>query len=121
MVPQIHEEAQSLAPISSIKFSCDGKLMIAVMEGRIYLLDAFNGAVLYKFLNGMSYAGPALEATLSPDSKYLLSGARTNHHRSDFFYYCGHTCSGILTTVCKEPVPWQQSVLLSMEGGLFAG
>jgi COMPASS component SWD2 len=73
-VEQIRDEAQNTASIASIKFSFDGQLMAAVMEGRIYLLDAFNGGQLGKFYNGMPYTGPALEVTFSPDSRYLLSG-----------------------------------------------
>ncbi len=34
-----------LAPIASVKFSGDGKLLVAVLEGRLYLLDAFTGQV----------------------------------------------------------------------------
>lgn len=64
-----------LAPIASVKFSGDGKHLVAVLEGRLYLLDAFSGATLWRWQNGVSYAGPAVEATFSPDSRYLLSGA----------------------------------------------
>lgn len=31
-----------------IRFSLDGKRLLAVVEGRIYVLDAFEGAVLRK-------------------------------------------------------------------------
>ncbi|EIE25790.1 histone H3 methyltransferase complex and RNA cleavage factor II complex, subunit SWD2 [Coccomyxa subellipsoidea C-169] len=64
-----------LESILSIKFSADGKLLAAVMDGRIHLLDAFNGNLLQTFYTGSAKGGPALEATFSPDSKYLLSGA----------------------------------------------
>lgn len=71
---QVPSESQSLEPISSIAFSGDGKLMVAVLAGRIHLLDAFNGTFLHTFLNGPPNFVPAMEATFSPDSQYLLSG-----------------------------------------------
>ncbi len=72
---QIPSETQCLESILSIKFSADGKLLAAVMDGRIHLLDAFNGNLLQTFYTGSAKGGPAMEATFSPDSKYLLSGA----------------------------------------------
>ncbi len=71
---QVPSESQSLEPISSIAFSGDGKLMVAVLAGRIHLVDAFNGTLLHTFLNGPPNFVPAMEATFSPDSQYLLSG-----------------------------------------------
>ncbi|BDA44001.1 WD repeat-containing protein 82 [Coccomyxa sp. Obi] len=70
----VASESQSLEPISSIAFSADGKLMVAVLAGRIHLVDAFNGTLLHTFLNGPPNFVPAMEATFSPDSQYLLSG-----------------------------------------------
>ena len=83
-----------LAPIASVKFSGDGRHLAAVLEGRLYLLDAFSGQTLWRWQNGVSYAGPAVEATFSPDSRYLLSGV---------FWVClagcrlhGHSVLGVL-------------------------
>ena len=49
---------------------------MAALEGRLYVLDAFSGATLWRAQNGVSFAGPAVEAAFSPDSRYLLCGAR---------------------------------------------
>ncbi|KAK9916201.1 hypothetical protein WJX75_010004 [Coccomyxa subellipsoidea] len=70
----IPSESQSLEPISSMKFSADGKFMVAVLAGRVHLLDAFNGNMQHTFFTGSAKGGPALEATFSPDGCYLLSG-----------------------------------------------
>ena len=74
MSSQIPSESQSLEPISSMKFSADGKFMVAVLAGRVHLLDAFNGNMQHTFFTGSAKGGPALEATFSPDGCYLLSG-----------------------------------------------
>jgi len=78
---QIAAEAQCQEPISSVRFSADGKWMAVALEGRIHLLDAFNGAVLHTFATGArGYGGPAMEPTFSPDSRYLLSGGAQIMH-----------------------------------------
>ena len=72
---QIDQELNNPASISSVTFSNDGKLMAVSLEGRVYLLDALEGQVKARFDNGLSLtAGPALEASFSPDSRYLISG-----------------------------------------------
>mmetsp|Transcript_26980 Transcript_26980/g.58990 ORF Transcript_26980/g.58990 Transcript_26980/m.58990 type:complete len:322 (-) Transcript_26980:297-1262(-) len=70
----VQEEANSPIPFGDIKFSLDGKYMLAVAEGRLYVLDAFNGGVLRKFSTGVPEAGTPLEATFSADNQYVLSG-----------------------------------------------
>ena len=75
MLLQIDQELDNPASISSVTFSNDGKLMAVSLEGRVYLLDALEGHVKARFDNGLSLtAGPALEASFSPDSRYLISG-----------------------------------------------
>ena len=84
MLLQIDQELNNPASISSVTFSNDGKLMAVSLEGRVYLLDALEGHVQARFDNGLSLtAGPALEASFSPDSRYLISGkARRVHLQS---------------------------------------
>ncbi|KAJ9533442.1 hypothetical protein QJQ45_026480 [Haematococcus lacustris] len=71
----ITEEANSPLAISDLRFSNDGKLMLAVSEGKVYVLDAFNGSVLCRCPTGSTEGAPPLEAAFSPDNQYLLSGA----------------------------------------------
>lgn len=62
------------SPFSHLKFSNDGKYMLAVAEGKIYYIDAFNGTVLHKFYTGIPEASAAPEAVFSSDGQYILSG-----------------------------------------------
>ena len=50
------------------------RAQVAALEGRAYVLDAYSGATLWRAQNGISFAGPAVEAAFSPDSRYLLCG-----------------------------------------------
>lgn len=44
------------------------------MLAQVYLLDAFNGNVMKKFVNGIPEGGTAVEASFSSDNQYLLTG-----------------------------------------------
>ncbi len=59
-----------------VRFSLDGKLLAASVEGRLYMLDAFTGEVRATMQTGMPQGSNACEPAFSPDSKYLLSGAQ---------------------------------------------
>jgi WD40 repeat protein len=71
---QVPELRNSPVPFSWLSFSNDGKLLCAVAEGRVLVLDAFGGKVLQSFSNGVTEAGAAPEASLSHDGAYVLSG-----------------------------------------------
>ena len=72
---QVDQEATNPRPISGVTFSNDGKLMAVSMEGRMYVMDALDGTVRARFDNGLdTTTGPAVEASFSPDSRYLISG-----------------------------------------------
>lgn len=47
-VPQVRDEINTGALFAYLKFSLDGQLLLAVAEGRIYLLDSFEGTVKQK-------------------------------------------------------------------------
>ena len=40
------DEANTPVPFSDLRFSNDGKWMLGMVEGKIYVMDAFNGAVI---------------------------------------------------------------------------
>jgi COMPASS component SWD2 len=77
----VAEESVSNALFSFIRFSLDGKSLLAVVEGRIYVLDAFNGNTICSVQTGVPEAGQALEATLTPDGKYIIAGCNDRHIR----------------------------------------
>lgn len=53
--------------------------MVAVAEGKIFVVDAFTGSVSRTFPNGVTEAGAAPEASISYDGQYVLSGALATH------------------------------------------
>ena len=70
-----------------MRFSLDGKWLAAAVEGRLYMLDAFEGHVKATMQTGMPAGSAAPEPTFSPDSKYLLSGGASTHG-SDLLQTC---------------------------------
>lgn len=77
----VQEEMHSNALFAVIRFSLDGKYLLAVVEGRIYVLDAFSGHVVCKAQTGVQEGGQALEACLTPDGKHIISGCGDRHIR----------------------------------------
>jgi COMPASS component SWD2 len=71
VVPELRA---SPVPFSHLRFSADGKKLLAVAEGRIYVLDAFDGKVLLRLSNGTPEAGQAPEACFTPDGNAVMSG-----------------------------------------------
>ncbi|KAK9813206.1 hypothetical protein WJX72_010567 [[Myrmecia] bisecta] len=70
-VPDLVNSAMAF---SYTKFSADGKLLLAVAERNIFVLDAYTGGLLHRFSSGIPDGGTALEATFSADCQYVLSG-----------------------------------------------
>jgi len=77
----VEEERNSNALFSFVRFSLDGKSLLAVVEGRIYVLDAFTGTTICSVNSGVPDGGQALEASLTPDGKYIISGCNDRHIR----------------------------------------
>lgn len=58
-----------------MKFSPNGEyLVLATSDNSIILLDAFEGAELYKYTNFMNESS-IIECSFTPDSKFILSGS----------------------------------------------
>ncbi|GLC38382.1 hypothetical protein PLESTB_001271200 [Pleodorina starrii] len=70
----VEEEKGNPTGFADIKFSNNGNLLMAVVEGRIYLMDAYKGTVFKRFSNGIPEMGSAVEAAITADNQYLLSG-----------------------------------------------
>lgn len=78
----VEAEKNSSALFSSLRFSLDGKALLAVVEGRVYALNAFEGDVLQQVTTGVPEGGQAVEACLTADGKYILSGCNDRHIRA---------------------------------------
>lgn len=76
--PQVPDENNSLLGFSDIKFSNNGNMILAAVEGRLYLLDAYKGSVIKRFNTVMTEGGAAGEAAISADNKYLIAGTTTH-------------------------------------------
>ena len=61
-----------------LRFSLDGNKLLAVTDGKVYVIDAFKGAILQKLITG---EGMALEACFSPDGEYVLAGKQVQWNR----------------------------------------
>lgn len=57
------------APFGSLSFSNDGQHILAVVESRVYVLDAFKGDVTQRYDSGVPEGGTPLGAAFSPDAK----------------------------------------------------
>ncbi len=78
---EVAQEKESNALFSVIRSSLDGKSLMLVVEGRIYVLDAFTGEVKCTVNTGVPDGGQPLEATLTPDGRFILSGCNDRHIR----------------------------------------
>ena len=73
----IEEEKQNPASFSHLRFSSDGQHILAVIESRVYILDAFKGgvkAVVRTSTDGEQESGLAYEASFSPNGQYFSAG-----------------------------------------------
>lgn len=62
---------------TNLKFSNDGKMMLlSTNAGVIHLIDAFQGSQLHIFTGVGSSPTSYIEACFSPDSQYVISGAK---------------------------------------------
>jgi COMPASS component SWD2 len=73
----LSDEVNSASSFTDIKFSNDGKLMVLVIESRTYVLSAYDGKVLHKFITDATDGSTPCEASFSADNKYLLQGSES--------------------------------------------
>jgi len=73
---QVPAEVNNPAPFGLVRFSPDQKLLAAGVEGRVHVVDAFSGEPRFSLPTGVPPGGSAPEFAFTPDSRYLLSGAR---------------------------------------------
>ncbi len=72
---QVQEEVNSPATFSNLAFSNNGACLLGAVDGRVYVLDAFKGTPMCKFITCNSQENPPpMEASFSPDSKYIVAG-----------------------------------------------
>ncbi|KAH9321691.1 hypothetical protein KI387_016330, partial [Taxus chinensis] len=61
---------------SGVKFSEDGRLMLlSTIDGYIHILDAYQGTVMHSFNVEAVPDSGTLEASFSPDGKFVISGS----------------------------------------------
>ncbi|GBG80429.1 hypothetical protein CBR_g30894 [Chara braunii] len=64
------------AEVTGMKFSNDGKLMLlSTANSRVYVLDAYSGKKLHCFTLTPAENGGTLEASFSPDCRFVISGS----------------------------------------------
>ncbi|CAE1171959.1 WDR82 [Acanthosepion pharaonis] len=74
---------------TGMKFSPDGKLILISTNAQVIrLIDAFHGSPLHTFTGHTNNKGIPLEASFSPDSKFVFSGS------TDGKIYCWSTETG---------------------------
>jgi WD40 repeat protein len=69
---------------TSMKFTADGKhIVVSTVSDRIYVLDAFDGAVKYRLVGsaGMEASSCGEEVSLSPDARYVVAGGKDSNLR----------------------------------------
>lgn len=78
----IPNECDSNQGFSCLRFSLDGKYLLGVIQGRIYVLDAFTGELVRTISTEAPDGCPPMEACLTADGKYILSGCFDRHIRA---------------------------------------
>lgn len=66
----IHE----LAPITCMKFSTNQQHLLVVVDGRIFVMDTFDGREVVTWRTGVKSGQGPVEASFSPDGEYAISG-----------------------------------------------
>uniref|UniRef100_A0A7R9VE69 Anaphase-promoting complex subunit 4 WD40 domain-containing protein n=1 Tax=Chlamydomonas euryale TaxID=1486919 RepID=A0A7R9VE69_9CHLO len=77
----VQDEVNSTSLFADIKFSYDGKYLLVTVEGKVYVLDAFNGTVVRRILNTAPEGSTPMEAVISADNKYVLQGCEDRNIR----------------------------------------
>eukprot|EP00192_Tetraselmis_astigmatica_P020313 CAMPEP_0117656608 /NCGR_PEP_ID=MMETSP0804-20121206/4894_1 /TAXON_ID=1074897 /ORGANISM="Tetraselmis astigmatica, Strain CCMP880" /LENGTH=190 /DNA_ID=CAMNT_0005463019 /DNA_START=666 /DNA_END=1238 /DNA_ORIENTATION=+ len=69
-------EIQTQFSWSCLRFSLDGKLLLGVVDGRIYVLNSFSGDMIHQspIRHSIGSSKVPLEASFSPDGQFIISG-----------------------------------------------
>lgn len=68
-----HGQAES-APVQSMKFSTNQQHMLVVIDGRIFIMDTFDGKEVVVWDTGVQDSSVPVEASFSPDGSHVISG-----------------------------------------------
>lgn len=72
----------SVSPISHLKFSANAQHLMAVVQGKIFIMDTFDGREVLSWSTGVEEGGTVPEASFSADGLYAISGvARSANYR----------------------------------------
>jgi hypothetical protein len=63
-----------VVPISCMKFSTNQQHLMVVVEGKIFIMDTFDGREVVSWDTGITAGGPLMEASFSADGEYAISG-----------------------------------------------
>lgn len=121
---QIDDLRNSPLPFSHLKFSFDGKELLAVAERHVYVLDAYDGKLKQKFSNNIPESGTQPEASFSYDGQYVLSGMAFHPWHYVGIIGCGasqdeHACFMFMLQLCPCLLHWYPHSYLHVCGCLM--
>ena len=74
-LPLTRHGLHELSPISCMKFSTNQQHLMVVVEGKIFIMDTFDGKEVVTWDTGIKEGMGPVEASFSADGEYAISGA----------------------------------------------